>query len=814
MPNEQSSQERTEQQQREEQLTRLLRRKAQRFLDNPGVVSVGVGYRVQSGEATDELCIQFTVEKKLSPESLEQNGLAPLPTRFIDEHNNSVPVDVLQRSYTPSLQLLSPDIPESARRKRRTHRSAVQPGISVAHRDVTAGTLGAIVYDNKTGAPYMLSNWHVLHGPGGKFGDSVLQPSSHDGGSVHKSVAGQLVRSHLGLAGDCAVASIQGRAIQSEVLDLHVTPTRIGKVNLGDEVVKSGRTTGVTHGIVRRVGVVARLSYGPAGFHDIGGFEIGPNPAQPSPHMEISAQGDSGSAWLIDSDPENADVVVGLHFAGESTSDPAAEHALACNIHSVLDKLDVSLRNRVTAEAEDTRVWRQIVLAEPDDVPLEVDPADEPPFSLHQLSQLEERLRTAPKATLSHFRRLMDDELTVDELESAFEDVRLFIEGPRPAAALEAIAHVDLSGPSLPPGFSFPIMDLDKVPIDPRTRKFEKRDWLRWIFIAGGTMLTNVRKHPFPDHSKYSSRFEYPLNNEPTTEHPVEIAVFSDFGTGLYHSRYIAKQFSNRRFPYAIHCGDVYYAGRRQEFDSYMNKPLSPILDSTGVFLLNSNHEMYSGGKWYFDFLHHIRTRYPGTQRQEGSYFALQLEKFQIVGIDTAYHDDGRFRNAQLRHWLEERLVEGRRAKRSNILLSANQPYEYNKRGLTDLLKRDLRDLADRHLIDLWFWGNTHYCALFNYGKRSQFIGSCVGHGGFPYKRIKCGGHSPAPVEFVETAPRFPVATGLRQGRGNNGYCVMALKAEGDILLRYVDWMGYERGTASLTRNADGRLTIGAVRKL
>ena len=291
--------------------------------------------------------------------------------------------------------------------------------------------------------------------------------------------------------------------------------------------------------------------------------------------------------------------------------------------------------------------------------------------------------------------------------------------------------------------------------------------------------------------------------------------MFSDFGTGLYHSRYIAKQFRERPFPYAIHCGDVYYAGRKSEFENYMNRPLSPILDSTGLFLLNSNHEMYAGGKWYFRFLEDIRARHPERQRQEGSYFALQLEHFQIIGIETAYHDDGRFREARLRQWLEERLVEGRRAGRSNILLSANQPYEYGERGLTDLLKKDLRGLANRNLIDLWFWGDTHYCALFDHGKRAPFIGSCIGHGGFPYRRKRLGERSPAPVKFLETAPRFPAFTRLRQGRGNNGYCVMALKSDGSIGLRYVDWMSRDRATASLSRdNATGRLSIADVREL
>jgi hypothetical protein len=53
-----------------------------------------------------------------------------------------------------------------------------------------------------------------------------------------------------------AFASIKDRAIESRILELNVTSKRIAKVELDDKVIKSGRTTGVTRGIVDRVGVV------------------------------------------------------------------------------------------------------------------------------------------------------------------------------------------------------------------------------------------------------------------------------------------------------------------------------------------------------------------------------------------------------------------------------------------------------------------------------------------------------------------------------------------------------------------------------
>lgn len=45
---------------------------------------------------------------------------------------------------------------------------------------------------------------------------------------------------------------------------------------------------------------------------------------------------------LIHEGSKATDIAVGLHFAGETDPDPSEEHALACNIHSVLEKLDVT----------------------------------------------------------------------------------------------------------------------------------------------------------------------------------------------------------------------------------------------------------------------------------------------------------------------------------------------------------------------------------------------------------------------------------------------------------------------------------------
>ena len=341
----------------EQELVDILRANAQRWPELPNVTSVGVGYRIRGGTRTTTLAIQVTVTKKLTSTELRSAGLAPLPKFIRTAHGRRVPVDILERSYRASYVLVPeppsatagpPPLPASPRLQRRRRLSRIMPGISVGHLNTKGGSIGAIVYDQRTGRPCVLSNAHVLQGNAGTAGDTVLQPGRSDDGDVANNGCGTLLRSHFGLAGDCAIAGIETRLFDEVVLELGVAPKRLAKVAIGDRVVKSGRTTGVTHGEVVRVGIVIPIDYGgPIGVQTIGGFEIGPVPGAPPPNGLLSDEGDSGSLWLIEEPGGTSNIAAGLHFAQQTDPISGAEHALACNIHSVFEKLDVSFTSLV-----------------------------------------------------------------------------------------------------------------------------------------------------------------------------------------------------------------------------------------------------------------------------------------------------------------------------------------------------------------------------------------------------------------------------------------------------------------------------------
>ncbi|MCA9617383.1 MAG: metallophosphoesterase [Myxococcales bacterium] len=434
-------------------------------------------------------------------------------------------------------------------------------------------------------------------------------------------------------------------------------------------------------------------------------------------------------------------------------------------------------------------------------------------------------------AVLAFVQRLEEDSDLVDA------QVRRVLDAPATRRALLASArelHEVLSAPKLavkaiesrralartvaesrvPAEFSFPGYDPanPEFALDVDNTQFETSADA-WGYIASwvAAQVNTGVKAEFPWHDGIRAHVHQHVFPE---DGPFEVALFSDFGTGLPHSRYIAKQFATRerRFDAHIHLGDVYYVGTANEFAERFIEPLRSTLATTPLYTLNANHEMYTGGHAFFSFMHRRREAHPLVHRQQGSYFALNIgDAFTIVALDTDYFGEGSHGHESLQSWAEWVIQGAKTEGRRIILLTANEPYTYGSKATTKL-KSDLKPLLS--MVDLWFWGNTHYCALFAAHEDCP-IGSCIGHGGYPYHRSEYDLDEPpstvdsfAPVLWVERGGRYPQYTGLRPECGNNGYCAMALVPDGTIELTYIDWMSRERCLATLGTGDDGRLTI------
>ena len=96
-----------------------IRAHGSQYLEDPNITSVGIGYKVRKGEKSKskELCLQFTVARKVGDETqIEALGSrAILPT--IDFNGVLVPTDIIEREFKPSYDLISLEAKD--RRKQR-----------------------------------------------------------------------------------------------------------------------------------------------------------------------------------------------------------------------------------------------------------------------------------------------------------------------------------------------------------------------------------------------------------------------------------------------------------------------------------------------------------------------------------------------------------------------------------------------------------------------------------------------------------------------------------------------------------------------
>jgi hypothetical protein len=151
----------------------------QDLLRRAGVVGVGVGYRESQGGLTDELALVALVEQKKPLEALSASELIP-------REMGGMKTDVQAVGKLRALQLTSP---------KGRFRPTIAPGVSIGHYLITAGTLGAVVYDRATGEAFLLSNNHVFANSNeASLGDPILQPGPLDQGLNPSDTVATLAR--------------------------------------------------------------------------------------------------------------------------------------------------------------------------------------------------------------------------------------------------------------------------------------------------------------------------------------------------------------------------------------------------------------------------------------------------------------------------------------------------------------------------------------------------------------------------------------------------------------------------------------------
>lgn len=202
------------------------------------------------------------------------------------------------------------------------------PGSSVAHVDVTAGTLGAFVRD-ADGRVLILSNNHVLADTDrAAVGDPVLSPGPADGGRPETDRVATLTSfERLSAEGnrlDLALAAVDDPAlVGGNTVPEGTLSGVVEEVLDGVAVGKVGRTTDHTHGTITAVeldGVTVDYGRGDVfSFDDCVEVE--------GAERSFSDGGDSGSLVYV----RDGLQVVGLLFAGSTTGGVGGTGLTYCN---------------------------------------------------------------------------------------------------------------------------------------------------------------------------------------------------------------------------------------------------------------------------------------------------------------------------------------------------------------------------------------------------------------------------------------------------------------------------------------------------
>jgi hypothetical protein len=310
----------------------------------PNVVGVGLGVKWTGGQPTGEPALLVLVSHKVELSTLKSEHRIPGSFKDVLTDVLAIGHPIAGGNTGVGSQALT------------TRIRPVRGGYSVGHRDITAGTIAAGVYDILPGTTispptfgagipqhyYLLSNNHILaNSNAAAIGDPILQPGPYDGGQLPDDQIAVLSRfipisfapevplvEHNNIV-DAAVAEVSCADIDRELYWIGRIRgwRRRTNVNVGLVIQKIGRSSCYSVGRVTAINATIDIGYGGgkfARFHD----QMLTTP--------MSSPGDSGSLiTTLDG------IAVGLLCAGS----PAA--TIANQIENVRSLLWVEIGEQI-----------------------------------------------------------------------------------------------------------------------------------------------------------------------------------------------------------------------------------------------------------------------------------------------------------------------------------------------------------------------------------------------------------------------------------------------------------------------------------
>jgi hypothetical protein len=253
------------------------------------------------------------------------------------------------------------------------------------------------------------------------------------------------------------------------------------------------------------------------------------------------------------------------------------------------------------------------------------------------------------------------------------------------------------------------------------------------------------------------------------------LAIVGDWGTGQPEALHLLQQIADKKPHVFLHLGDIYYSGLASEIRRAFVEPceqiLRPVVPNCVIFSLCGNHDLYGGGRPYYQLLDQIG--------QPASFFCLRNDHWQLLAIDTGLH--GRYlpdRPTHLkeseRQWLQYQIehADGRHS----LLFSHHQLYsafeaiaETADEPINQRLYEQLAPLLPQ--LSGWFWGHEHNFIV--YGDYLGCRTRCLGHGAVPVP-VPVNSNKPVPRRSKEI-PVLDVRLGATGDFYNHGYAILDL---------------------------------------